>query len=409
MIFPLKNPKPDFYSLDKIIKGEKRSQRVHFVEEFADPEVIRYIVKNMMEEKFPELDELLPSIGSNSHFLKKLEGFIKNGKFKMIDGEPDIIRLKRDIAFYYRMGFDYVPDLYPWVILSYLCIAKMRIEDKIDRGAGRQGKDTASSTFSRGMRNWQEEKTGIIKSWEDFEKVQWDAIKMDDMGFDEYFKIAEENLPEGMKMPIVGCLFNPGVVGGFFGFEDFCYFLYEKPDLVKAVVDKFGQINYDLYERAASIDSVGFLWLADDFAFNSGTMISKDHIKQLLLPWFKKYAELAHKNNKTFWLHSCGNMYELMPELIDDVGIDAKHSFEDKILPVTEFKKKYGDRVTPLGGVDMDKLCRLSEKELRDYCKSVLDKCMYDGRYVYGTGNSVANYVPINNYLIMMEEGYNYL
>jgi len=408
MVFPLKNPKPDFESLDKVIKGEKKPERVHFVEEFADAEIVNHIVKNMMEEKFPDLDETWPSLGSDSHFQKKIDGFLKNGTFKMIDGEPDKIRLKRDIAFYYRMGFDYVPDLYPWTILPILLTAKLKSE-KVDSIEARQTADTTDGEFSRGTRNWQEESSGIVSSWEDFEKIEWDKLDMDKIGLEEYFKFAGENLPEGMKMPIVGCLFDPGVVGGFFGFEDFCYGLYEKPDLIKAIIDKFGQANYDLYERAIAMDSVGLAWHADDFAFTSGTMISTDKLRELILPWFKKYADLAHKHNKTFWLHACGNMYELMPELIDDIKIDAKQSFEDKILPVIEFKKKYGDRVAPLGGVDVDKLCRLPEEELKSYCRNILDICMKGGKYAYGTGNSVANYVPIKNYLIMMEEGYNYL
>ncbi len=408
MVFPLNNPKPDFESLDKVIKGEKKPERVHFVEEFTDVEITNYIVRNMMEEVFPKLDETWPSLGSDSHLQKKIDRFLEDGTFKMIDGEPDIIRLKRDTAFYYRMGFDYVPDLYPWTLLPVLLTAKLK-SDNEDKGVARQTNDTANSEFSRGTRNWQEEKTGAITSWEDFEKIQWDKVNVDSMGIEEYYKTAEKFLPEGMKMPIVGCIFNPGAIGGFFGFEDFCYYLYEKPDLIKAVIDKFGQINYELYERAISMDCVGFMWHADDFAFSSGTMISKEKLKELILPWFKKYAELAHAHNKTFWLHACGNMYDLMPELVDDVKIDAKQSFEDKIFSVIEFKKKYGNKVAPLGGVDIDKLCRLPEKELRNYCRNILDRCMQGGRYAYGTGNSVANYIPIKNYFIMMEEGYNYL
>ena len=42
-------------------------------------------------------------------------------------------------------------------------------------------------------------------------------------------------------------------------------------------------------------------------------------------------------------------MYDVMDDSIDFVGIDAKHSFEEVILPVTEVKKLYGHRVSLLG------------------------------------------------------------
>ena len=94
-----------------------------------------------------------------------------------------------------------------------------------------------------------------------------------------------------------------------------------------------------------------------------------------------------------------------MDDLINDVKIDVLHSFEDACCPVTEYKRRYGNRIGLLGGVDMDKLCRLDEKNLRKYIRKILEECMINGRYALGSGNSIANYVPIENYFIMLEEG----
>ena len=47
--------------------------------------------------------------------------------------------------------------------------------------------------------------------------------------------------------------------------------------------------------------------------------------------------------------HSCGNLTEIMKDLIEDVGIDALHSFEDGCYSVMQYKKKYGDRIGILG------------------------------------------------------------
>jgi uroporphyrinogen decarboxylase len=104
-------------------------------------------------------------------------------------------------------------------------------------------------------------------------------------------------------------------------------------------------------------------------------------------------------------LHACGNLDEIYEDLIEDVRIDAKHSFQDKILSVGDFKERYGTRVGVLGGIDVDKMCRWSEEEIRSYVRDVLNRCMPDGRYALGTGNSVANYIPLENYLAMLDEG----
>ena len=94
-----------------------------------------------------------------------------------------------------------------------------------------------------------------------------------------------------------------------------------------------------------------------------------------------------------------------MEDLISDVGIDGKHSFEDAILPITEAKRRYGKRVSLIGGIDMDFLCRSDELSIRKRVRETLGQCLPGGGYCLGTGNTVANYVPLDNYLAMLDEG----
>ena len=94
-----------------------------------------------------------------------------------------------------------------------------------------------------------------------------------------------------------------------------------------------------------------------------------------------------------------------MDDLIDWVGIDAKHSFEDVIMPAAEAKRRYGDRIAILGGVDVDYLSRHSVDEVRAYTRKVIEECAPGGGWALGTGNSVPNYVPVENYLAMLDEG----
>jgi uroporphyrinogen-III decarboxylase len=84
-------------------------------------------------------------------------------------------------------------------------------------------------------------------------------------------------------------------------------------------------------------------------------------------------------------------------------------TFEDTIRDVREAKKLWGDRIALLGGIDMDFLCRASAGEVRQRVRDTLDTCMPGGGYCLRTGNSVANYLPMDNYLAMLDEGRNYI
>jgi uroporphyrinogen decarboxylase len=95
-----------------------------------------------------------------------------------------------------------------------------------------------------------------------------------------------------------------------------------------------------------------------------------------------------------------------MEDLIEYVKIDALHAFEDTCSPVMDYKLKYGKRIGLIGGVDIDKLARLDEESLRSYVREALDVCMPGGRYIFGSGNSICNFVSVENYIIMLDEGY---
>jgi len=153
---------------------------------------------------------------------------------------------------------------------------------------------------------------------------------------------------------------------------------------------------------------VGGIFHVDDMGFKTGTLISPVDLQRLVFPWLARYAALAHANHKPFFLHSCGNLYKKSPGVMDDlielVGIDGFHSFQDVILPVTEVKARYGHRMALLGGADMDKISTLPEPELRTYLRSILETCMPGGRFAFGSGNSIANYVPLRNFAILLDE-----
>jgi uroporphyrinogen decarboxylase len=209
-------------------------------------------------------------------------------------------------------------------------------------------------------------------------------------------------MPDGMAIL--------GSVGGpcewlmwIMGYETLSLALADDPELVSDVVDCIERQMLAVFRHVAAMERVGAMWISDDMGFRTGTFLSPAHMRAYVLPTQRRLAAAAHAEGIPVLLHSCGNLTAIMDDLIDDVGIDAKHSFEDVITPVTEAKKLWGHRVCLIGGVDLDPLTRLSPEEVYRYTLGILEKCAPGGGYILGTGNSVANYVPIPNYLSMLQ------
>ena len=91
------------------------------------------------------------------------------------------------------------------------------------------------------------------------------------------------------------------------------------------------------------------------------------------------------------------------------MGIDAKHSTQDVIEPIAVAKRRWGDRVGLLGGIDVDFLTRAQPDDVHSYVHDILDACMPGGGFTLGVGNWVADTIPTDNYLAVHAESRSFL
>lgn len=274
------------------------------------------------------------------------------------------------VEFYYKAGYDYVP-VWPGL--------ELKVGSLID----------TKSEYP-------------IKDRRTFEKYCWPDISS--ISFAE-FEAVIPVLPNGMKII--------GQIGGIFetaealcGYAGLCYLLSDDRKLVSAIFERLGALYEAMYLGMASIDKVGAIVISDDMGFKTQTLVSPNDLRQFVLPWHKKLAQIVHNNGKPCILHSCGQLSAIMEDIIEDVRIDAKHSYEDPIMSVTEAKKTYGDRIAILGGFDLNRLCTSTEGEIREYVSMLISTCGPSGGYALGSGNSIPKFVPLENYLTMLDEGW---
>ncbi|MBI4244185.1 MAG: hypothetical protein HY606_08865 [Planctomycetes bacterium] len=250
---------------------------------------------------------------------------------------------------------------------------------------------------------WAEEHKGPIQSWEDLETYNWPEPKKIDYSQLDWY---EHHLPQDMAVLHVTKVWE--VVRELFGFETFCTKLYEDPHLVEEMIRRVGEFHMGLTRTLCDYHCVFAVYGTDDYAYKTSTMMAPNIIKEKFLPWHRMMAQEVHEHGKLYFLHCCGKIDAIMDTLIDDVKMDAKHSFEDTIEPVTEAKRRWGDRVALLGGVDVDFMARSNESTIKQRIIETLDVCMSGGGYCLGLGNWVTNYIPVDNYLAMLDEGRRY-
>jgi uroporphyrinogen decarboxylase len=290
--------------------------------------------------------------------------------------------MRMAIAFYKGMGYDYV-IMTPIILMP--------------RTAKHLRKNPKQGDL---VRAWQNEHEGLIRNREDFERFPWPSPRSVNMAPIAY---TQWRIPRTMKV----IAFTVGIFEDLrclLGFEQLAIKSIEEPDLVSDLLDKLHEIELAALEKCAAHKGVGAFIYADDLAFKNGTMLSPRWIRENLIPRYKRSAEVMHRHGKPFLFHSCGQIEAIMEDLIETVGIDARHSFQDNIEPVEEVYKKYHDRVCIMGGVDVDLLARGTEEEVRKRTRKILEACAPCGGYIMGSGNSVTNYCKVENYFAMLDE-----
>ena len=245
----------------------------------------------------------------------------------------------------------------------------------------------------------------LISDEESFEKYPWPDPT--DADCSVLYDI-KPYLPEGMKLSVAG---PGGVIENVIslvGYDNLCYMVKDEPELAQRIFDGVGSRMVRYYERLAQIDTIGLLCSSDDWGFNTQTFLSPADMRKYVFPWHRKLVEVAHAAGKPIFLHSCGNMREVIGDIVD-MGFDAKHSFEDNILPIEQAYEAWHPQIALLGGLDMNFVCTQSPEEVARRTRAMLERTQTRGGWAVGTGNSIPEYVPLPQYMAMIEAaiGYN--
>jgi uroporphyrinogen decarboxylase len=236
----------------------------------------------------------------------------------------------------------------------------------------------------------------VITDRSSFDSYAWmDPLEADYGLLD---RLAPE-LPEGMKIIVNGpCGVLENVIA-LVGYDNLCYMTIDDMPLVADIFEAVGSRLVEYYKSSVSHEAVGAIIGNDDWGFKSQLMLPPDQMRSLVFPWHKQLVSVAHAAGKPAILHSCGNLAEVMDDVIDNMKYDGKHSYEDTIQPVEDAYDQYHDRIAILGGIDVDFMCRSTPEAIYERSLQLLK---HDKAYALGTGNSVPEYVPDENYFAMI-------
>ena len=309
------------------------------------------------------------------------ENDIDFGIMQSFIGKP-ISDIKSYVQFWQQAGYDFVGCEIRGQFIAD------SFQKKIAEGLLTMDKAAASvSTYE----------SATISDFESFHTYPWTDLN------DVYYKDLDEieqYLPERMKIVIFhGPIFS-GVMR-IMGLEAMSIAAFEKPDLLRAIADTMGNFSVKVIENLAQRDSVGAIWLGDDIAYSGGPFVSPAFLREYIFPFYKKIGDICQRYDKLFVYHSDGKLFPILDDLLA-CGIQAVHPNECQSVDIAEFKRSQGQRISLIGNVDVDLLSRGQPEEIVAATKYLIENVAPGGGFVLGSGNSIPDYVPLENYKAML-------
>ena len=176
------------------------------------------------------------------------------------------------------------------------------------------------------------------------------------------------------------------------------------PDWVKDMSDVFAELIVDLLEtlfvEEGLPDAVFFF---EDMGFKGKPFMSPAMYKDIVWPAHKRTFDFVRSKGLPVIVHSCGYVEPLLPGLIE-AGMDCLQAMEVKAgMDLLKLKKKFGDRITLFGGMDIRTLETNDVNVVKAELDGKLPAAMAGGGYLLHTDHSVSTRVSYETYKFFLE------
>lgn len=192
-----------------------------------------------------------------------------------------------------------------------------------------------------------------------------------------------------------------------FGMQTALMNMVGNPEIYQAVDDKI--VNFYLRANELILDAtkgmLDAIIIANDFGTQRGLMISRDMIHRYVMPGSKKLIDQAHSYGVKVIYHSCGAVFDAMPELIE-AGADFIHPLQATAagMDPRRIKAAYGDKVSFCGGVDIQELLPNGTPEQVKEKVRELREIFPTGLIISPSQGVILDDVPPENIAAMLDE-----
>lgn len=186
------------------------------------------------------------------------------------------------------------------------------------------------------------------------------------------------------------------------GMEDLLIDMVEAPEWVEELLDAITEFNLGNIAEVTRFD-IDAVMFGDDWAAQRGLIFSPHLWRRLIKPRLARMYSVVRHAGKAVFIHSCGRVQELFPELIE-LGVDVFNPFQPEVMDLVEVKRQFGHQLTFYGGVSLQRVLPFgTPREVREEARRLIDEIGPGGGYILAPSHDMPADVPIENIVALLE------
>lgn len=189
----------------------------------------------------------------------------------------------------------------------------------------------------------------------------------------------------------------------YVGMEDALVYMITDPEFVHELLDKILEFNLRVIDIFNTYPFDG-IYFGDDWGQQRGMIMGAPLWREFIKPRMAKMYERAKQNGKLVLQHSCGDISDVLPDLVE-IGLDCYQTVQPEIYDLKRLKDDYRGKLAFWGTISTQQaLPCLSEAEVRRIVRETADIMRHGGGFIIAPTHAIPADVPPENVLAMLDE-----